>query len=150
MTADLPRMHEEVTKNRLSSMKQFELMRALIIDGDRITAGYTARAFGRLGISCEIAENVRLALQMIRDAGDRGAGYDLCLLSCNMDQEQISSAVSQIRECDRADRITVACLSRRGSSLRGAVQDSGGDIYMERPLLQSKLYRMMKDISRKK
>lgn len=138
------RLPYKYVKEQRHKDKKFSLMRALVYNENETSCNYHAANLSRLGIHCEVAETGEMAVEMLREAYENGQSYDIFLIDWYMKDGK--KTVQEVRKwCDKEALIIVSA-SGETSEVKEEMQQAGVDYILEKPVLQSSMYRVMTEI----
>lgn len=139
---ELPDAEKRAVK---SQRKRFDLMRALVVDDDEILMEYQFSMFQRLGITPERADSGDEALRVLREAYERGNGFDIIFINYQMQCDGMQ-AVKKIRHEFDSDTVMIAATAYDAPVLEREMREAGADFVLTRPVYQSAIYNLMTKI----
>ena len=107
--------------------------RILVVEDDSLYRFATVYLLGQAGFEVDEAENGEVALRRIRDALERGGGYDLVLMDVRMPVLDGLAAARAIRAMPGCAGLPVVALTANAED-RGACQAAGMSDFLDKPV----------------
>ena len=107
--------------------------RILVVEDDSLYRFATVYLLGQAGFEVDEAENGEVALRRIRDASERGSGYDLILMDVRMPVLNGLAAVRAIRAMPGCAGLPVVALTANAED-RGACLAAGMSDFLDKPV----------------
>lgn len=116
-------------------------MRALIVDDSSFVREYLRHMLHRMGITCEEAQNGRMALDMLTDSQQ----FDLMLLDVNMPVMDGLECMTVLRQANlQPDMKVMMVTTEADNSFIAQALDHGADEFLMKPFtLESLREKMM-------
>jgi CheY-like chemotaxis protein len=115
--------------------------RTLIVDDDALSRKILEHQLRARNLACESAEGGAQALDLLRNAAERGEPFHLAILDLlmpNMDGLELARRIKAELPISSTRLILLTSLGRRGDAK--AAQDAGIAAYLTKPIRQSQLY----------
>lgn len=129
-------------------LTSFGDLNAVIVSDDECTSGYLSTGLSRLGVRCTVSDHVGHALRLFRETSTCGSGFNVCFLDWNMIERGGSELLGQIRTQNTGNSVCIIAIIEKGAQNQAALRECGADYFLERPLLQEKVYQLVSDICR--
>lgn len=134
----------KIGKAPMLRQKKLGNMCAMVVDDNELTRQYHAAILTRLGVTCDTAVNGAGAMDLLHKAYVRGKTYDICLLNWYM--LGAKDAIREMRSIFPAESMVIACSTNEKEQVEDEMKLAGVDYVVERPIYQSDLYHLLKDI----
>ncbi len=131
-------------KTSTYSVKHFEGMSALLIDGDPEAIGIMGNIFEEFGVYTESASSMAEGIEKIAEASQAGTPYDLLVIDYKMTQMEGAEIVEHVKELNMATYPIVIMVTSSGDHLEG-FNERETDTFqiINKPVTASKLFDVL-------
>ncbi len=130
--------------------KDFKNIHALVVDDDANTIEYTASVLERIGVSFDTAQSGEKAIEIMTEAYNKGAGYDVCFIDWKMPGVSGIGVTKKIRSLFDADTIIIIVSAYDLSEIEDEAKAAGADMFISKPLFQSTVCNVLMTLSKGK
>ena len=125
-------------------------MSVLVIDDDRIACEHAKVILGQTGISCEVAESGKEALEMVRMRHARREDYNLILVDWRMPEMDGVETTRQIRSIAGPDTPIIILTSYNWEDIEEEAREAGVDTFAAKPLFAETVMEEFREAFKKK
>ncbi|MDO5577379.1 MAG: ATP-binding protein, partial [Fibrobacter sp.] len=125
--ADLPfGLCEQSQQNSDDKIKS---IRALIVDDDDESVEYTVTVLKRIGVEHDVAYSGEEAIEKLKEAYDKGSGYDVCFVDWRMPKISGLEVTKKIRELYHKETLVIIVSAYDLSEVEDEAREAGADLY---------------------
>jgi two-component system, sensor histidine kinase and response regulator len=146
-TARFGKQDSEAALTVETNLQSLNGLRALIVDDNATNRKILSHQLNSWGMIHEEAESGTSALEMLREAGARGAAYDLAILDLmmpGMDGFELARAVKADPGIAATRLVMLTLFRQRGHS--EVSREAGVAAYLTKPVRQSQLFNCLKGV----
>lgn len=132
---------------KVYSGKNFENIKALIVDDDKETSEYASIVLERIGVAHDCATTGTEALEKIRSSYQSGKGYDLCLIDWRMPEMDGIVLTRKIRAEFSDDAIIIIVSAYDLTEIEAEASEAGANMFVTKPVFQSTIFDMLMSLS---
>ena len=136
----------EIGKSIVREKRKFRSLKVFLVNNDEIALHYMMSTLTRLGIRYDSSTDGKEIIRILKEAYERGEGYDICFVCWQMPGGYGKKLVREMRKIFDRDtlKIVTSCYDTEDDEeeMRGA----GADYILKKPVLQSQVYSMISEI----
>ena len=130
-------------------LTDFRELNAVVVSDDECMSGYLSTGLARLGVRCTVSDHVGHALRLFREPYACDSGFNACFLDWNMVSGGWAELAGQLKTQDVGNPVfMIAIIDKNAQNNQAGLKECGADYFLERPLLQRKIYQIAADICR--
>lgn len=138
----------EIGRRVVREKRKFKSLKAFLVNNDEITLNYMKATLARLGIRYDSSMSETEILSTLKDAYDRGEGYDICFVYWQMPNGYGRSLIEKIRKLFDHDTLKIIASSYNAKDFEDEMREAGADYILTKPVLQSQVYSLISEICR--
>ena len=123
-----------------------ENLSVLIIDDDEVTCESTSLTLNNLGVQNEYRITGMDAIQAVKEAGEKGQPFNVCLVDWKMPDMECMEIIRQLRRYGGENLAIVIISAYDWSEIEMNARAAGANSFMTKPLFRSKLVAKLKGI----
>ena len=131
----------EIGKSIVREKRKFRSLKVFLVNNDEIALHYMMSTLTRLGIRYDSSTDGKEIIRILKEAYERGEGYDICFVNWQMPGGYGKKLVREMREIFDRDTLKIVTSSYE-EEMRGA----GVDYILKKPVLQSQVYSLISEI----
>ena len=131
----------EIGKSIVREKRKFRSLKVFLVNNDEIALHYMMSTLTRLGIRYDSSTDGKEIIRILKEAYERGEGYDICFVNWQMPGGYGKKLVREMREIFDRDTFSYDTEDYE-EEMRGA----GVDYILKKPVLQSQVYSLISEI----
>ncbi len=121
-------------------------LRALVVDDDEIACEHTQIVLSSLGVAADTATDPREGMRVLREARERGQGYDVLLTDYRMSMMSGAELTRALRSFDGGETAVIMLTGYSWENIENKSDKDGVDGILSKPLFPDSLLRMLSSI----
>ena len=132
----------EIGKSIVREKRTFRSLKLFLVNNDAIALPYMTR----LGIRYDSSTDGKEIIRILKEAYERGEGYDICFVNWQMPGEYGKKLVREMREIFDRDTLKIVTSSYDTEDYEEEMRGAGVDYILKKPVLQSQVYSLISEI----
>lgn len=128
--------------------KIFTDIYALIVDDDKESCEYAGLLLEKLGVEYDYATSGEEALEVIKEAEDKGKPFNLCIVDWKMPKMNGLDITQNIRNIFGNDSVVIIASAYDQDEVKDEGKSAGADFFIPKPLFQSSVFNILSKISK--
>lgn len=136
----------EIGKSIVREKRKFRSLKVFLVNNDEIALHYMMSTLTRLGIRYDSSTDGKEIIRILKEAYERGEGYDICFVNWQMPGGFGKKLVREMREIFDRDTLKIVTSSYDTEDYEEEMRGAGVDYILKKPVLQSQVYSMISEI----
>ena len=136
----------EIGKSIVREKRKFRSLKVFLVNNDEIALHYMMSTLTRLGIRYDSSTDGKEIIRILKEAYERGEGYDICFVNWQMPGGYGKKLVREMREIFDRDTLKIVTSSYDTEDYEEEMRGAGVDYILKKPVLQSQVYSMISEI----
>lgn len=136
----------EIRKSIVREKRKFRSLKVFLVNNDEIALHYMMSTLTRLGIRYDSSTDGKEIIRILKEAYERGEGYDICFVCWQMPGGFGKKLVREMREIFDRDTLKIVTSSYDTEDYEEEMRGAGVDYILKKPVLQSQVYSMISEI----
>lgn len=136
----------EIGKSIVREKRKFRSLKVFLVNNDEIALHYMMSTLTRLGIRYDSSTDGKEIIRILKEAYERGEGYDICFVNWQMPGEYGKKLVREMREIFDRDTLKIVTSSYDTEDYEEEMRGAGVDYILKKPVLQSQVYSLISEI----
>lgn len=136
----------EIGKSVVREKRKFRSLKVFLVNNDEIALHYMMSTLTRLGIRYDSSTDGKDIIRILKEAYERGEGYDICFVYWQMPGEYGKKLVREMRKIFDRDTLKIVTSSYDTEDCEEEMRGAGADYILKKPVLQSQVYSMISEI----
>ena len=136
----------EIGKSIVREKRKFRSLKVFLVNNDEIALHYMMSTLTRLGIRYDSSTDGKEIIRILKEAYERGEGYDICFVNWQMPGGFGKKLVREMREIFDRDTLKIVTSSYETEDYEEEMRGAGVDYILKKPVLQSQVYSMISEI----
>ena len=136
----------EIGKSIVREKRKFRSLKVFLVNNDEIALHYMMSTLTRLGIRYDSSTDGKEIIRILKEAYERGEGYDICFVNWQMPGGYGKKLVREMREIFDRDTLKIVTSSYDTEDYEEEMRGAGVDYILKKPVLQSQVYSLISEI----
>ena len=136
----------EIGKSVVREKRKFRSLKVFLVNNDEIALHYMMSTLTRLGIRYDSSTDGKEIIRILKEAYERGEGYDICFVYWQMPGGYGKKLVREMRKIFDRDTLKIVTSSYDTEDYEEEMRGAGADYILKKPVLQSQVYSMISEI----
>lgn len=136
----------EIGKSIVREKRKFRSLKVFLVNNDEIALHYMMSTLTRLGIRYDSSTDGKEIIRILKEAYERGEGYDICFVNWQMPGGFGKKLVREMREIFDRDTLKIVTSSYDTEDYEEEMRGAGVDYILKKPVLQSQVYSLISEI----
>ena len=136
----------EIRKSIVREKRKFRSLKVFLVNNDEIALHYMMSTLTRLGIRYDSSTDGKEIIRILKEAYERGEGYDICFVCWQMPGGFGKKLVREMREIFDRDTLKIVTSSYDTEDYEEEMRGAGVDYILKKPVLQSQVYSLISEI----
>ena len=136
----------EIGKSVVREKRKFRSLKVFLVNNDEIALHYMMSTLTRLGIRYDSSTDGKEIIRILKEAYERGEGYDICFVYWQMPGGYGKKLVREMRKIFDRDTLKIVTSSYDTEDCEEEMRGAGADYILKKPVLQSQVYSMISEI----
>ena len=136
----------EIGKSIVREKRKFRSLKVFLVNNDEIALHYMMSTLTRLGIRYDSSTDGKEIIRILKEAYERGEGYDICFVNWQMLGGYGKKLVREMREIFDRDTLKIVTSSYDTEDYEEEMRGAGVDYILKKPVLQSQVYSLISEI----
>ena len=136
----------EIGKSIVREKRKFRSLKVFLVNNDEIALHYMMSTLTRLGIRYDSSTDGKEIIRILKEAYERGEGYDICFVYWQMPGGYGKKLVREMRKIFDRDTLKIVTSSYDTEDYEEEMRGAGADYILKKPVLQSQVYSMISEI----
>ena len=136
----------EIRKSIVREKRKFRSLKVFLVNNDEIALHYMMSTLTRLGIRYDSSTDGKEIIRILKEAYERGEGYDICFVNWQMPGGFGKKLVREMREIFDRDTLKIVTSSYDTEDYEEEMRGAGVDYILKKPVLQSQVYSLISEI----
>lgn len=136
----------EIGKSVVREKRKFRSLKVFLVNHDEIALHYMMSTLTRLGIRHDSSTDENEIIRILKEAYERGEGYDICFVYWQMPGGFGKKLVREMREIFDRDTLKIVTSSYDTEDYEEEMRGAGVDYILKKPVLQSQVYSLISEI----
>ena len=136
----------EIGKSVVREKRKFRSLKVFLVNNDEIALHYMMSTLTRLGIRYDSSTDGKEIIRILKEAYERGEGYDICFVYWQMQGGYGKKLVREMRKIFDRDTLKIVTSSYDTEDYEEEMRGAGADYILKKPVLQSQVYSMISEI----
>ena len=136
----------EIGKSVVREKRKFRSLKVFLVNNDEIALHYMMSTLTRLGIRYDSSTDGKEIIRILKEAYERGEGYDICFVYWQMPVGYGKKLVREMRKIFDRDTLKIVTSSYDTEDYEEEMRGAGADYILKKPVLQSQVYSMISEI----
>ena len=136
----------EIGKSIVREKRKFRSLKVFLVNNDEIALHYMMSTLTRLGIRYDSSTDGKDIIRILKEAYERGEGYDICFVYWQMPGGYGKKLVREMRKIFDRDTLKIVTSSYDTEDYEEEMRGAGADYILKKPVLQSQVYSMISEI----
>ena len=136
----------EIGKSIMREKRKFRSLKVFLVNNDEIALHYMMSTLTRLGIRYDSSTDGKEIIRILKEAYERGEGYDICFVNWQMPGGYGKKLVREMREIFDRDTLKIVTSSYDTEDYEEEMRGAGVDYILKKPVLQSQVYSLISEI----
>ena len=136
----------EIRKSIVREKRKFRSLKVFLVNNDEIALHYMMSTLTRLGIRYDSSTDGKEIIRILKEAYERGEGYDICFVNWQMPGGYGKKLVREMREIFDRDTLKIVTSSYDTEDYEEEMRGAGVDYILKKPVLQSQVYSLISEI----
>lgn len=136
----------EIGKSVVREKRKFRSLKVFLVNNDEIALHYMMSTLTRLGIRYDSSTDGKEIIRILKEAYERGEGYDICFVYWQMPGGYGKKLVREMRKIFDRDTLKIVTSSYDTEDCEEEMRGAGADYILEKPVLQTQVYSMISEI----
>lgn len=136
----------EIGKSVVREKRKFRSLKVFLVNHDKIALHYMMSTLTRLGIRHDSSTDEKEIIRILKEAYERGEGYDICFVYWQMPGGFGKKLVREMRKIFDRDTLKIVTSCYDTEDYEEEMRGAGADYILKKPVLQSQVYSMISEI----
>lgn len=136
----------EIGKSVVREKRKFRSLKVFLVNNDEIALHYMMSTLTRLGIRYDSSTGGKEISRILKEAYERGEGYDICFVYWQMPGGYGKKLVREMRKIFDRDTLKIVTSCYDTEDCEEEMRGAGADYILKKPVLQSQVYSMISEI----